>query len=174
MRMVPKVVRATPPAADSAKPSDAAASPYLTELTLSMVRRDFPGWDVYALKAEFDTWLTTVRRGQPITRKPFTASSASATPAPDPRSRSADRCSPRIAATVQGFVFSYLFWRRSELSADQERTAGRAGNRRSVDQERIIGGTGTYQSADREHIIGGTGTFLSTKPLKIKEKLTVF
>jgi plasmid replication initiation protein len=57
MRMVPKVVRTAPPAIDSTKPSDAVASPHLTELTLSMVRRDFPGWDVYALKAEFDAWL---------------------------------------------------------------------------------------------------------------------
>jgi plasmid replication initiation protein len=60
MRMVPKVVRASFSVADSIKSSDAAASSYLTELTLSMVRRDFPGWDVYALKAEFDAWLADV------------------------------------------------------------------------------------------------------------------
>ena len=29
----------------------------LTDETLRHVRRDFPGWDVYALKAEFDAWL---------------------------------------------------------------------------------------------------------------------
>jgi plasmid replication initiation protein len=29
----------------------------LTDETLARVRRDFPGWDVYALKAEFDAWL---------------------------------------------------------------------------------------------------------------------
>jgi hypothetical protein len=29
----------------------------LTEETVGRVRRDFPGWDVYALKAEFDAWL---------------------------------------------------------------------------------------------------------------------
>jgi plasmid replication initiation protein len=57
MRMVPKVVRAAPPMTDSTKPYDSVASVHLTELTLSMVRRDFPGWDVYALKAEFDAWL---------------------------------------------------------------------------------------------------------------------
>jgi plasmid replication initiation protein len=30
---------------------------HLSEETISRVRRDFPGWDVYALKAEFDAWL---------------------------------------------------------------------------------------------------------------------
>lgn len=30
---------------------------YLSDDTLSQVRRDFPGWDVHALKAEFDTWV---------------------------------------------------------------------------------------------------------------------
>ena len=29
----------------------------LSEETVSNVRRDFPGWDIYALKAEFDAWL---------------------------------------------------------------------------------------------------------------------
>ena len=29
----------------------------LTDETLRHVRPDFPGWDVYALKAEFDAWL---------------------------------------------------------------------------------------------------------------------
>ena len=29
----------------------------LSDETLERVRRDFPGWDVYALKAEFDAWL---------------------------------------------------------------------------------------------------------------------
>lgn len=30
---------------------------YLSDDTLDSVRRDFPGWDVHALKAEFDTWI---------------------------------------------------------------------------------------------------------------------
>lgn len=29
----------------------------LTDVTISMVRRDFPGWDVYAIKSDFDLWL---------------------------------------------------------------------------------------------------------------------
>jgi plasmid replication initiation protein len=32
-------------------------SPRLTDETLARVRRDFPMWDVYAIKAEFDAWL---------------------------------------------------------------------------------------------------------------------
>jgi plasmid replication initiation protein len=32
-------------------------SAHLSDETISRVRRDFPGWDVYALKAEFDAWL---------------------------------------------------------------------------------------------------------------------
>jgi hypothetical protein len=32
-------------------------SPPLSDQTISMVRRDFPGWDVYALKADYDAWL---------------------------------------------------------------------------------------------------------------------
>jgi plasmid replication initiation protein len=32
-------------------------SVHLSDETISRVRRDFPGWDVYALKAEFDAWL---------------------------------------------------------------------------------------------------------------------
>jgi hypothetical protein len=30
---------------------------HLADETISRVRRDFPGWDVYALKAEFDAWI---------------------------------------------------------------------------------------------------------------------
>ena len=30
---------------------------HLADGTISRVRRDFPGWDVYALKAEFDAWI---------------------------------------------------------------------------------------------------------------------
>jgi hypothetical protein len=33
-------------------------SPQLTDETLARVRRDFPMWDVYAIKAEFDAWLS--------------------------------------------------------------------------------------------------------------------
>jgi hypothetical protein len=37
----------------------------LTDETLSRVRRDFSGWDVYALKAEFDAWLGETAAKQP-------------------------------------------------------------------------------------------------------------
>ena len=30
---------------------------FLTDETINAVRRDFPGWDVHALKAEFDVWI---------------------------------------------------------------------------------------------------------------------
>jgi hypothetical protein len=30
---------------------------FLSEDTVARVRADFPGWDVYTLKAEFDSWL---------------------------------------------------------------------------------------------------------------------
>jgi plasmid replication initiation protein len=32
-------------------------SPLLSEQTISMIRRDFPGLDVYAIKSEYDAWL---------------------------------------------------------------------------------------------------------------------
>lgn len=37
----------------------------LTDETLALVRRDFPGWDVYALKMEFDSWLAESADRQP-------------------------------------------------------------------------------------------------------------
>ena len=40
-------------------------SPSLTDETLTKVRRDFPGWDVYAIKAEFDAWLADGSGRQP-------------------------------------------------------------------------------------------------------------
>lgn len=30
---------------------------HLTDETIALVRRHFPGWDIYALKSDFDTWL---------------------------------------------------------------------------------------------------------------------
>ena len=29
----------------------------LTDDTIASVRRDFPGWDIYAIKADFDQWI---------------------------------------------------------------------------------------------------------------------
>jgi hypothetical protein len=37
----------------------------LSERTISRIRNDFPGWDIYALKAEFDEWIN-----EDQTRKP--------------------------------------------------------------------------------------------------------
>lgn len=34
-------------------------SPQLDEATIARVRKDFPGWDVYALKADFDSWIAS-------------------------------------------------------------------------------------------------------------------
>jgi hypothetical protein len=30
---------------------------HLTDRTIALIRKDFPGWDIYALKAEFDAWI---------------------------------------------------------------------------------------------------------------------
>lgn len=43
----------------------------LTDETIARVRRDFPGWDIYAMKAEFDHWL-----GQDPERRPENYQSA--------------------------------------------------------------------------------------------------
>ena len=29
----------------------------LDDQTIARIRKDFPGWDIYALKAEYDSWL---------------------------------------------------------------------------------------------------------------------
>ena len=31
---------------------------HLTDQTISLVRENFPGWDIYALKAQYDCWIT--------------------------------------------------------------------------------------------------------------------
>lgn len=44
----------------AAPPSQTPTLPYLshpTDETVALVRKDFPGWDIYALKAEFDDWI---------------------------------------------------------------------------------------------------------------------
>ena len=40
------------------KPAPTLSLPQLTSKTIELVRKSFPGWDVYALKSEFDMWLT--------------------------------------------------------------------------------------------------------------------
>ena len=47
--------RADPPAPQAATPPQ-AASP-LSEAVIERIRRDFPGWDIYALQSEFDGWI---------------------------------------------------------------------------------------------------------------------
>lgn len=60
---------ATRSAPDAPKPAPKRPiplfSPHLTEDTLEKVRRDFMGWDVYVLKAEFDAWLAEDSSRQP-------------------------------------------------------------------------------------------------------------
>jgi plasmid replication initiation protein len=38
----------------------------LTDRNVARIRTDFPGWDVYALKAEFDTWLNADTAREPM------------------------------------------------------------------------------------------------------------
>ena len=38
---------------------------HLTDETLTLIRRNFPGWDLYSLKAEFDSWLAENAESQP-------------------------------------------------------------------------------------------------------------
>jgi plasmid replication initiation protein len=62
----PKAAAAVAASAQSAQPRAALLfSPSLTDETLTKVRRDFPGWDVYAIKAEFDAWLADGGGRQP-------------------------------------------------------------------------------------------------------------
>jgi plasmid replication initiation protein len=58
LRMVRKGAEqhATPRKALSA-PGPARSTTALTDKTMQIARRDFPGWDLYAIKAEFDGWL---------------------------------------------------------------------------------------------------------------------
>lgn len=39
--------------------------PTLTEQTIHLVKRDFPGWDIYAIKAEFDLWMADAGKQPP-------------------------------------------------------------------------------------------------------------
>ena len=57
---------AVPASAQPAQPRAVPLfSPSLTDETLTKVRRDFPGWDVYAIKADFDAWLADGSGPQP-------------------------------------------------------------------------------------------------------------
>lgn len=52
----PGAAKRTPRGQEGTQPMPLFA-PQLNEATIARVRADFPGWDVYALKADFDTWL---------------------------------------------------------------------------------------------------------------------
>ena len=57
--MIPKNPRQAAPVAETkARKSERhPALPHLSDVTLSLIRKKFPGYDVYALKADFDAWL---------------------------------------------------------------------------------------------------------------------
>ena len=58
------------PAESLVEPAEASRAPMLplggqlTDETLELVRRKFPGWDVYALKGEFDAWIACDPEGR--------------------------------------------------------------------------------------------------------------
>jgi plasmid replication initiation protein len=54
------------PPAQSARPRSMPLFNVLSDETLERVRRNFPGWDIYALKAEFDAWLADGNGRQPV------------------------------------------------------------------------------------------------------------
>ena len=57
----------SPPRQEERRPSPASSpKSFLTDETIALVRRDFPGWDIYALKGEFDDWI----EGKPDGRIP--------------------------------------------------------------------------------------------------------
>jgi hypothetical protein len=68
--------RTTTPQRRSEKPAETSAMPlfsrYLSDQMLAKIRKDFPGWDGYALKGEFDAWV-----GEKATRAPKNYDAAS-------------------------------------------------------------------------------------------------
>ncbi len=65
----PRALRTTnpkaPPAPKAAAPMPLLMHMELTDRTIARVRKAFPGWDIYALKAEFDDWLMDRPERQP-------------------------------------------------------------------------------------------------------------
>ena len=58
----PRKRRARPKPANEpapASPRDMPLFAFLSDETIAKVRRDFPGWDIYALKGEFDAWIAS-------------------------------------------------------------------------------------------------------------------
>ncbi len=66
----PKVALTHMPAARSGRPPSLSLFNTLADETLERVRRDFPGWDIYAVKAEFDAWLDEDSERQPDDYQP--------------------------------------------------------------------------------------------------------
>jgi len=47
------------------RPSPRLSGSSLSETIIERVRRDFPGWDIYSLQAEFDDWIAADAKRQP-------------------------------------------------------------------------------------------------------------
>lgn len=62
MRMVPKNPRRAPAVDDKRPTAPPSVFPNLTDTTLSLVRSKCPGLDVYAIKADFDAFLSDRER----------------------------------------------------------------------------------------------------------------
>lgn len=58
LRMIRQERRLAPPASRPVDASPERRAPVLDDRTIQLVRRDFPGWDVYAIKGDFDAWLS--------------------------------------------------------------------------------------------------------------------
>ena len=58
-----EVCRADPPQQRTATPAQPARS--LAENLIERIRHDFPGWDIYALQAEFDAWIAAEPKRAP-------------------------------------------------------------------------------------------------------------
>jgi plasmid replication initiation protein len=59
LRMIPKNPRQPAPAVETKAEKNDRRPPFppLSDVTLSLIRNKYPGYDVYALKADFDVWL---------------------------------------------------------------------------------------------------------------------
>ena len=49
----------------ASKPASSSGRSVLTEQTIQLVKRDFPGWDIYAIKADFDLWIVESAKQPP-------------------------------------------------------------------------------------------------------------
>ena len=123
--------------------------PQLSEQTMALVRRDFPGLDVYALKGEYDAWLADGEDAgsPPIIRGVFTASSVRSTRAimADPTAFLMSRIlgtDERLAGAFQGLSTRRTRGRMGNASGHWERCRD-IGNKLSGHQEQAFGTSGT-------------------------------